>query len=58
MDPIGLIASVITIIQVVTHAVKQARSIYRAKEELETLQASNLPAYPAYNLLCRYGSTR
>jgi hypothetical protein len=40
LDPVGLIASVITIAQVVTEGVKRAKTCYRAQEEFEALQVS------------------
>ena len=45
---IGLIASVITISQAVTEVIKRAKSIYRAQEEFEELQASRSRRLPQY----------
>jgi hypothetical protein len=49
-DVIGLIASVITIAQVVTKSVEHAKTFYRAHEEFEALQASNTIRAPMTSL--------
>ena len=38
MDPLGAIASVITLVHAVSIAIEHARKIYHAQEELETMQ--------------------
>ena len=40
MDPVGSIASLLTISQAAIYAVKQISNIYHAQEELEALQVS------------------
>jgi hypothetical protein len=45
LDIVGLIASVITIAQVVTEAVDLAKTFYRAPQEFEALQASRVVSF-------------
>ena len=47
-EVIGLIATVITISQAVTEGIQRARSIYRAQEEFEELQASRSRLLPQH----------
>jgi hypothetical protein len=40
MDVVGLVASVVTLTQVVIEGVKLAKTLYKAPEDLEALQVS------------------
>ena len=56
VEVVGLIASVVTIAQLVIEGIKHARTFYRAQKELEALQArlsmgAPMSLFPLWHLL-------